>query len=503
MGRDVRAVLLDGSSSRRYGEYYGILKQIRGEWQSALNSAASPSKIYEHYSRSPRTGNSDTMKKSPLVKAPNFLISCIGVAALFIGQWPSNLYAQEEKAACQPGMWRTYWFMPGREHGNLHSNSRFRVNAPETSIHPRFSARSEASGSGMMQILISEDLRAVSAAELYVELWGGHPGTAEKQVSINGRNTYSIAEVGTAYESCTHQYATIPLQVTDLVNGYNAIQFTCQQGTTFWGHFIVDNACLRVLLPADHADIETAGLKNFQAELNAGQSPMGQETIRINVEFPQRYVETVSSVHLLGQYTGYDENGNTLEHDWHGFTKDRRPTAILATLTEPPFTFDWDVSMLPSQGEVGVRAIFEFQDHPMLSFVSPRQSGPVIQPRPGAQVRLFRSRDLPTPFWSRAGNVRECTIELDVEPERIESADLHVVTWTGGAGNIQDYFQLNGRFLPVAEGNGHEVLYNRLLIEPRLLRKGKNTIRLMSNTEHHGIEVLLPGPALMVRSRTD
>jgi hypothetical protein len=33
------------------------------------------------------------------------------------------------------------------------------------------------------------------------------------------------------------------------------------------------------------------------------------------------------------------------------------------------------------------------------------------------------------------------------------------------------------------------------------LVKGVNVVRVLSNTEHHGIEVLLPGPALVIRSR--
>jgi hypothetical protein len=34
-----------------------------------------------------------------------------------------------------------------------------------------------------------------------------------------------------------------------------------------------------------------------------------------------------------------------------------------------------------------------------------------------------------------------------------------------------------------------------------MLRKGPNRIELLSDTEPHGIEVLLPGPAIVVRSR--
>ena len=39
----------------------------------------------------------------------------------------------------------------------------------------------------------------------------------------------------------------------------------------------------------------------------------------------------------------------------------------------------------------------------------------------------------------------------------------------------------------------------RLPIDPAILRRGDNEIVVHSDTEHHGIEVLLPGPAIVVR----
>jgi len=78
---------------------------------------------------------------------------------------------------------------------------------------------------------------------------------------------------------------------------------------------------------------------------------------------------------------------------------------------------------------------------------------------------------------------------------------LYVICWTGGAGNVKDYFTLNGHPFPVAEGAGHTRQFNRLRVVPKLLRRGANTIELLSDTQHHGIEFLYPGPALMVRYR--
>ena len=78
---------------------------------------------------------------------------------------------------------------------------------------------------------------------------------------------------------------------------------------------------------------------------------------------------------------------------------------------------------------------------------------------------------------------------------------MHVVTWDGGAGTVKDYFTLNGRPLTVAGTGRHDVIYSAVPLEPSLLRRGANTIELHSDTDHHGIEVLWPGPVLAVRVR--
>ncbi len=110
-------------------------------------------------------------------------------------------------------------------------------------------------------------------------------------------------------------------------------------------------------------------------------------------------------------------------------------------------------------------------------------------------------RGIPAPFWSRAGQPRSRQLELGIDPVRIEAAELHVVAWTGGAGTVKDYFTLNGERYSIAEGDGHELVYSRIRVEPRVLRRGSNRIELLSDTEHHGIEIMAPGPGLAVLFR--
>jgi hypothetical protein len=163
------------------------------------------------------------------------------------------------------------------------------------------------------------------------------------------------------------------------------------------------------------------------------------------------------------------------------------------------FVSRWDLSMLPEQEDMGVRAIVHFKEISDLAYIAPEVRGLRTLDRSGSHVRVYRSADLPQPFWSRAGRKKACTVALDVEPERIERAELRVTIWDGGNGTVADYFTLKGRALPVAANGKHRVIYSVLKLDPALLRRGQNRIELLLDTEDHGLEVLLPGRALVVR----
>lgn len=392
--------------------------------------------------------------------------------------------------------WRLHWFEPGPEHGNFMANPRFRVNSPEAVLHKSFGLRSEARSSGMLQIRMPEDLFLLDAAELYLELWGGHPGTARKRVTINGRTTYDIPETGTAQKHCTHQYPTLPLKITDLVNGYNALQFACDQGDSFWGHFIVENACLRSGLKPDHPALKEAGMAGCRFVVKATAEG---ESIGLQLESDPTCLAAVSAVDFQGLYTGYDESGSGSARGWHGFTKKREPVAYLGRAASRPFSMVWDISMLPDQADMAARAWVRFAKHPDLVYVTPPVEG-VATPRRRGAVKLYGVRELPRPFWSRAGRKVTAAIDLDADPGLIERAELHVVVWDGGSENPGP-FTLNGEPVQVTGKGRHDVLYTVTRLDPKRLRRGENTIELLSHTSHHGVEVLLPGPALVVRTR--
>ena len=394
--------------------------------------------------------------------------------------------------------WREHWYERGPTNHNPGYERRLRVNPPEVVLHPEFGSRIEARENGLMLIPAEENLFQITGAELYLEMWGGHPGTAGKRVTVNGRSTYWFPRLGAEDGHCTYSYPVIPLLRGDLVNGWNAFQFALDQGTTFWGHMMVDEACLRVALTNHHPDLSKAGLAEFTARV---QAEPRNEAIMIVLDAPAELRARIARVDFQAWYAGFDENGNRHETDWHGFTHNRAPGAFAGSVTNAPFEVLWDISMLPAQKNVAVRAFVRFKDALDLVYVTPATAALTIPDRATANVALYTSPDLPLSFWSRAKQKKTCSIVLDIEPARIERAELCVVTWTGGPGEVKEYFKLNGKHFLVAEGSRHVPQFSRLAVEPSFLKHGTNAIELLSDTEHHGIEIVYPGPALMVRYR--
>lgn len=381
---------------------------------------------------------------------------------------------------------RSYWSISRRQGDGGVTN---RVNSPDTATG-RFKDRREAKADGRLAISIEEDPSRFSRAELYLELWGGHPGVANKTVSANGHPAVPLPEVGAAEKNCTYSYPAIPFTPDQLVKGKNVFQFACEQGSTFWGHFLFEIACLRL-------DLREAPF-TFGASVRASAK---DEKIDLRLEVSSQAAGKIEAVEYVGHYTGYDENGDGRTRDWHGFTKEGKPMARIGRSTTPPYRARWDVSLLPDQPDVAVKAVIRFKDLPGITYETAPLTGIRLPRRAGAIVRLHTASDLPRPFWSRASRLKTCTLTLDEDPASVERAELHVAIWDGGKGKTEEPFTLNGRPLPVAGNGRHDLLYRIVPVEPGWLKKGANEIKVLSDTTHHGIEVLLPGPALIVRSR--
>ncbi|MBZ0257281.1 hypothetical protein K8I31_14530, partial [bacterium] len=225
----------------------------------------------------------------------------------------------------------------GMEHGNPRYNNDkwFRVNSPQVSLMKDIKDRYETRYNGLMMIWAEADVTAINGAELYCEVWGGHPGTYNKRVSVNGRSTYLLPEVGSAENNCTHSYPAIVLKPSDLVNGYNAFQFACDKDDEWgWGHFILHDAQLRLDVPRDYPSVKDAQLEEFEATVKVHRVKQTREQISLALDASDENLAKIKSVDYQAFYQGYDENGNGLTRDWHGMTHQHEDVHFAATSSE-------------------------------------------------------------------------------------------------------------------------------------------------------------------------
>ena len=248
---------------------------------------------------------------------------------------------------------------------------------------------------------------------------------------------------------------------------------------------------------ADDPELQTFGLAGFRAAVKVQGNFDGY---LLSLDVPAEFAPRIAEVTYQGHYAGYDENGDGRGTDWHGFTKNRVPTAVIGRADSAVSPVEWDTSLLPAQGGMQVRALIRFKGVPNLVYETAPTGGlsrPAIRPK----VILIPGTEQSVPFWSRVNRLKTCQFVLDADPAAVEKAALHIAVWDGGVEKLKEPVTLNGHALDVVGKGKHDVIYKQVPIDPSWLKRGKNTLAVVSDTEHHGVEVLYPGPALAVRLR--
>ncbi|MFC1527096.1 hypothetical protein ACFL6X_09855, partial [Candidatus Latescibacterota bacterium] len=287
----------------------------------------------------------------------------------------------------------------------------------------------------------------------------------------------------------------VPLE--HLKTGENTFQGTCShEDPQGWGQWGLYSLILRVYYDPDSIYHPAGRIISPAAGGTMGENPV------IRVEASSRV--GVARVDVLAWYEGYDENGDGVWVDWHGgyFQPLRGRDAGLrehvGTLWRSPYDVVWDTRWVPDQPPGTVQLIARIQNSRGIWFVTEPVTDLTLQ-RIGQSVRLFRAAHIPARFGVRKQATESCSIAIPTKHDldRAIEAGLHYRTWHGWDGH-HDPFRLNA-LVHLNEGKNHHYDYDILVIPPAELRSGDNVFEVSSDTEHHMLEVLWPGPALTVR----
>ncbi len=325
---------------------------------------------------------------------------------------------------------------------------------------------------------------------------------ANQRFFLNGRGPYFLPDSGVAQGYCTYSHPIVDLEIAHLVTGTNAFQFTCDRADTFWGHYIVENLAARCYLTREHQDLKNRRLTEFKAKILLAQPSADEsEFLRLSLEDLGAYSTQIDSVEYFGRYYAYDARGRREENYFHGFTLNKKYTNHIGRAQRPPLAIGWNTEMIPDQpGPMAVRAIIHFKNG--LKYRTAPLEGVTLPPRP-ASVQLYKCHDFPPHFSSRVGRLKQAELLLPEDPSRMEKVHLYIKNWYGNIEHNPAPFKINGHSYPIYEDRHHRILaFNQLEVDPDHLRRGVNEFTVYSETEHHGIEVFLPGPVLIVRYKS-
>lgn len=352
-----------------------------------------------------------------------------------------------------------------------------------------------------VNVIQIDDLTMAIGAEVTIELWGGHAGTSNRRLRINGGDWIAIGEPpgipGDAglhpdpqcYEYFTYPSVTIPLDALRL--GDNTFEFTSGGQTCFdfgWGQWGLWGAIFRVFYDAGkpHTSgriVSPAGGSSFDDTLRialAADPTVGAD-------------DAIARVDVMARYEDFDYEGNGIWREWHHVTRRGRLRHHVGSDLESPFEILWPTTWVPDQRDP-VDLIARVLDRDGIYSMTEIVGGLVLD-RPARSVRLYKPYDVPPRWATRVGRRQSAKVYVNHDLRLATQARMILATWSGGHA---DAIGVNGVDLVPRVGVVHDLSLDRVDVPVGLLRSGANEFFTFARTEHHGIEVLWPGIALKV-----
>ena len=356
-----------------------------------------------------------------------------------------------------------------------------------------------------------DDLAGATRAEAVINIWGGHVGTYAKKISFNGNSWIDIPEFGTGngipsghdgYNYITQGDLVIPVPLGHLNAGGNSFQGT-NGGQTGpygfgWGQFGWYSIILRVYYDGSKPH-STGSISSPSSGSTFGENPV----VTANVNGGSDRVD------FLAYYDGYDTDGDGVfleyHHDYAPTGGESEPTIKhhVGTATGGSSQVTWNTQYVPDQS--GIKMLARIRNSNGVWYVTPEATGLTLQ-RSGSYVRLYKPLDTGERAWAR-GDLGEVVIHVDIPSgDNIANASEavgFVRTWNGidGAREPSDYnYRRFNDYSDGEYGGNHAYSFDIRSFPVSALRSGSNAfVWYSSNILHHGIEVLWPGPGLIVR----
>ncbi len=347
-----------------------------------------------------------------------------------------------------------------------------------------------------------DDLKGAIRAEALLDRWGGHLKTTDKQIRFNGNDWIRVPEISTTPSSAEYYYSqdnpVVEVPLHQLHEGKNSFEGTCAAiGRSNWGQWGLNSLILRVYYDPEKLDESPTGhIVSPQPGATLGENPR----ISVDAQSPSG----IAQVDVLGWYDGYDDNGDGHYLDWHRstFRTSRYGVAQfrdhIGTALARPYEVLWDTRWVPDQKPQSMKLLARVKDGNGFWLVTEIVDRLSLA-RDDVSVVLYHSTEVPEGFGARVGERESCILSIpdSADLSRAHEAVLPLRTWHG-LDKRHEPLKFNDYQFAI-DGNNHLYDFDMLSIPVKHLRNGDNRFEVHSNTVHHMIEILWPGPALLVR----
>lgn len=374
---------------------------------------------------------------------------------------------------------------------NMAVKDNWRVTDPNPG-HPR---KAEYLPNAVLNLDIS-DLDGAIRAEAVIDRWGGHPGTSGKRIRFNGNEWLPLPELETTPEGerpecyIYQDNPMIEIPLEHLREGMNTFEGLCDDQICFsldWGQWGWYSLILRIYYDK-HKRYPVGKIVSPSAGEKFGDFP----TVKVEASAPRG----ISRVDIIGHYEAFDMDGDGVFTEWQRYYLGTSLTNHVGSTLSEPWEVTWNTRWIPDQEEGSIKLIARIRDNAGIWSVTDEVGGLSLI-RDTVSVKMFKPDSVPPKFTVRVDIEKSCWVNIpeNVSFDQATEATVHLRTWNG----IEDSFILNDSFSSPIGGNNHFFGYSVREIPVSVVVNGANKISFTSPTEHHGPEILWPGPVIMVR----
>ena len=354
------------------------------------------------------------------------------------------------------------------------------------------------------------DLSNAIRAELTMHHWAGHSGTEGQQIIINGTHRLDVpVNPGLALDrahlflNCDNPLLEVPL--TWLKDGTNTFEGTIAEafrGTHWWGQW--GWYWFKVRIHLAEPDLP---LPDGRLIVDAPGKEISGDSVQLS--FTRDGSGSIDEVEYYAKYVGFDDDGDGEIHDWHGFDDlSSASSENVGRSSTPPYAVSWDVSWIPDQPST-------------ISFIAVIRQGAhsirVTEPVDGYTLKRDYSVKLIQPeSWPKqlirnggSGDAR-LFVPSEYPLAEVSAARIAMRSWNGQnneEGSTPISINSGEKIYGIISGSNHYFGYDNQALPTAPLsvnnsfraKPGQVDLRFSSSTVHHGCEILVPGPCLLLR----